>query len=115
MALLWLLRHVVWWKFTDVTELIAASIIRVTSKPRAPASTSETSVNFYQTTRHNNPQDSHVHTCRRENLKFHGLTLVCSGRTPKSKEIKASWSEIFASSANIIIQWLVLFYSHISR
>jgi hypothetical protein len=26
------------------------------------ASTSETSVNFYQTTRRNNPEDSHLHT-----------------------------------------------------
>jgi hypothetical protein len=33
------------------------------------ASTSETSVNFYQTTRHNNPEGSHLHTRRRENLK----------------------------------------------
>jgi hypothetical protein len=31
-------------------------------------STSETSVNFYQTTRRNNPDDSHLHTRRRENL-----------------------------------------------
>jgi hypothetical protein len=35
------------------------------------ASTSETSVNFYQTTRRNNPEDSHLHTRRRENLKSH--------------------------------------------
>jgi hypothetical protein len=35
------------------------------------ASTSETSVNFYQTTRRNNPEDSHFHTRRRENLKSH--------------------------------------------
>jgi hypothetical protein len=33
------------------------------------ASTSETSVNFYQTTWRNNPEDSHLHTRRRENLK----------------------------------------------
>jgi hypothetical protein len=33
-------------------------------------STSETSVNFYQTTWRNIPEDSHVHTRRRENLKF---------------------------------------------
>jgi hypothetical protein len=31
-------------------------------------STSQTLVNFYQTTRHNNPEDSHL---RRENLKSH--------------------------------------------
>jgi hypothetical protein len=31
--------------------------------------TSETSVNFYQTTRRNNPEDSHLYTRRRENLK----------------------------------------------
>jgi hypothetical protein len=35
------------------------------------ASTSETSVNFYQTTRHSNSEDSHLHTRRRENLKSH--------------------------------------------
>jgi hypothetical protein len=33
------------------------------------ARTSETSVNFYQTTRRYNPEDSHRHTRRRENLK----------------------------------------------
>jgi hypothetical protein len=33
------------------------------------AGTSETSVNFYQTTLHNNPEDSHLHACRCENLK----------------------------------------------
>jgi hypothetical protein len=32
-------------------------------------SASETSVNFYQTTRRYNPDDSHLHTRRRENLK----------------------------------------------
>jgi hypothetical protein len=37
------------------------------------ASTSETLVNFYQTTRRNNPDDSHLHTHRRENLKSHVL------------------------------------------
>jgi hypothetical protein len=33
------------------------------------ASTSETPVHFNQTTRRNNPDDSHLHTRRRENLK----------------------------------------------
>jgi hypothetical protein len=33
------------------------------------ASTSETSVNLYQTTLLNNPEDSHLHVRRRENLK----------------------------------------------
>jgi hypothetical protein len=35
------------------------------------ASTSETAANFYQTTPHNDPEDSHLHTRRRENLKSH--------------------------------------------
>jgi hypothetical protein len=35
------------------------------------ASTSETSENFYQTTWRNNPEDSHLHTRSRENLKSH--------------------------------------------
>jgi hypothetical protein len=33
------------------------------------ARTSETLVNFYQTTRRYNPEDSHLRTYRRENLK----------------------------------------------
>jgi hypothetical protein len=33
------------------------------------ARTSETLVNFYQTTWHYNPEDSHLHTHCRENLK----------------------------------------------
>jgi hypothetical protein len=33
------------------------------------ARTSETLVNFYQTTRRCNPEDSHLHTHRLENLK----------------------------------------------
>jgi hypothetical protein len=32
-------------------------------------STSETSVNFYQTTQRNIPEDSHLHTRHRKNLK----------------------------------------------
>jgi hypothetical protein len=33
------------------------------------ANSSETSLNFYQTTRCNNPEKSHLHTRHRENLK----------------------------------------------
>jgi hypothetical protein len=33
------------------------------------ASTYETLVNFYQTTQCYNPEDSHLHTCHRENLQ----------------------------------------------
>jgi hypothetical protein len=39
------------------------------------AKTSETSVNFYQTTQRNNPENSHLHTRRRENLKFHKIYI----------------------------------------
>jgi hypothetical protein len=34
-------------------------------------STSETSVNFYQNTRRDNSEDSHLHIRRHENLKSH--------------------------------------------
>jgi hypothetical protein len=40
------------------------------------ASTSETSVNFYHTTRRYNPEGSHLHTRRRENLKSHNIHIV---------------------------------------
>jgi hypothetical protein len=39
------------------------------------ARTSETSVNFYQTTRRYNPEESDLHTRRRENLKSHQMLI----------------------------------------
>jgi hypothetical protein len=50
--------------------VLAASIIRAMM---VAESTSETSVSFYQTVRRNNPEDSHLHTRRRENLKSHKI------------------------------------------
>jgi hypothetical protein len=64
-----LLRRVVWYKFTGVSEVLLASIIRAMIALMMAAVTSETPVNFYQTARRNNPEDSHLHTRRRENLK----------------------------------------------
>jgi hypothetical protein len=47
---------------------IAASIIRAIDLMMEPASTSETFVNFYQTTRHNNLEDEiSLSWCRDEN------------------------------------------------
>jgi hypothetical protein len=40
------------------------------------ASTSETSVNLYQTTRRNSPEDSHLHTRRRENFKSYLMPVT---------------------------------------
>jgi hypothetical protein len=49
------------------------------------ANTFETSVNFYQATRRNNPEDSNLHTRRRENLKSHmeEMVLLSSGYHPR--------------------------------
>jgi hypothetical protein len=52
-----MLCHAVWQKFTNISEVLAASIIR--AMIMEAESTSETSVN-YQTTQHNNPEDSHI-------------------------------------------------------
>jgi hypothetical protein len=52
-----LLRRVVWWKITNVSEVLAASIIALMM---VAESTSETSVNFYQNTRRNDPEDSNL-------------------------------------------------------
>jgi hypothetical protein len=53
---------------TNVSELLAASIIALMMEA---ASTSEMSVNFYQTMWHNNPEGCHLHTHCCENLKSH--------------------------------------------
>jgi hypothetical protein len=57
-----MLRRVVWKKFPDFSEELAAPIIKAVSTHRPDdgerASTSETSVNFYQTIRRNIPEKS---------------------------------------------------------
>jgi hypothetical protein len=58
-----LLRRVVWQKFTDVSEVLAAT----TRRDDRAASTSET-LQFYQTTWRNKLADSHFHTHHRKNL-----------------------------------------------
>jgi hypothetical protein len=47
----------------DVSEVITASIIALMMEA---VNTSETSVNFYHTSRINGPEDGHLHTRRRE-------------------------------------------------
>jgi hypothetical protein len=48
------------------------------------ARTSETLVKFYQTTRRYNPEDSHLRTNRRENLKSYESKLVFTNYTSVS-------------------------------
>jgi hypothetical protein len=43
-------------------------------------SISETSVNIYQTTGSNTPEDSHLHTTSRQNFKFRDLEIREDGR-----------------------------------
>jgi hypothetical protein len=46
------------------------------------ARTSETLVNFYQTTRRYSPEDSHLRTHRRENLKSY---FLCFGKEVQAR------------------------------
>jgi ubiquitin-protein ligase len=55
-----LLRRVIWKKFIDLSEVLVAMIALMLEA----ASTSETSVKFYQITRPNNPEGSHLNTVR---------------------------------------------------
>jgi hypothetical protein len=57
-----MLRHVVLYKLTDVSEVLSSSSGQWVR-------TSETSVTGYETTGRNIPEGDHLHTLRRENLK----------------------------------------------
>jgi hypothetical protein len=60
----------VWKNFTDVSEVFNAFTLRtMATLIMEAAGTSETFVNFYQTTRRYNTEGSRVHTRRHENIK----------------------------------------------
>jgi hypothetical protein len=52
-----ILKPVVWYKFTNVSDVLTASIIRA--------------ISFYQATQCNIPEVSHVYTPRLDNVKSH--------------------------------------------
>jgi hypothetical protein len=46
--------------FTDISQVLAASIIHSLALMMEAASTSEMTVNFYQTSKSNNPEDNYL-------------------------------------------------------
>jgi hypothetical protein len=66
-----MLRREVSQKLMDISEVLAASIIKAIVHIMESVSTSETSVNFCETPRHNIPEHGHLYTRRRKNLKSH--------------------------------------------
>jgi hypothetical protein len=74
--------------------VLAASVIRAMMEAliMEAANTSETSVNFYETAWHNNPEDSHLHPRRRENLKSYISKVHLS--YPVGFKLGDSWTRI---------------------
>jgi hypothetical protein len=69
--------RVVSYKPTYVSEVLSASTIRTTMmKMKMAVRTFKMSVNLYKTTRRNTQEDSHLHTCRSENLKSHCVHIL---------------------------------------
>jgi hypothetical protein len=65
---------------TNGSEVRAAAIIR--ARTVVAARTSETSVDIQLRTRQYIPEDTELHTRRRENLKSHLTQFVCYGLLP---------------------------------
>jgi hypothetical protein len=79
------------------------------------ARTSETLVNFYQTTRCYNPEDSYLHTHRRENLKSYFLSGLSTGlKEPTGKGRRFIIAHI-GSNSGFVDSGLLIFKSKSSR
>jgi hypothetical protein len=59
------------------------------------SSTSDMSVYFYQITRHNKPEDTHVYTHRRENLKSHFVLMSLQPLYTVWRVISSSGQPVF--------------------
>jgi hypothetical protein len=58
-----MLHHVVWYKFSEISVVLAASFLTVMCLIVEATYISEMSVNFYLSTWHRIPEDSHLHSC----------------------------------------------------
>jgi hypothetical protein len=68
------------------------------------ASTSETSVKFFQTTRRNNPEESHLHTRHRENLKsLKGYMFNGASKKPLAYGVMTYGQSLIAA----MLEWYV--------
>jgi hypothetical protein len=100
MAVFWVAAPCDLVKFTNISEVLAASIIRAMMMMEA-ASTSETS-NFYQTAWRNNPENSHLHTCHRTSRLSEG-SVVPTDRAVSSHKVThpESFQLIVCNAGNI--------------
>jgi hypothetical protein len=100
-----MLRRVFWKILTDVPEVLTVSIIRAIALMMEVISTSESVVSMYQTTRRDILEDSHLHTCRRDNLKSYwhpssycglkyGVFDTQQGQTGKSEKKKGPYTGV---------------------
>jgi hypothetical protein len=69
--------------------VVPCSLVEIYQRSRGPCClrwrTSETLVNFYQTTRRYNPEDSHLRIYRRENLKSYYVICICKNKLTEVK------------------------------
>jgi hypothetical protein len=71
------------------------------------ASISETLVNFYQIARRNNPEDSHLQTRRRENLKSHFVLLQFTLHGKDSFSLNKTSEPLYLLEARGTSHWVV--------
>jgi hypothetical protein len=68
-------------KIGDLLKTAVFWVAAATTTAMKAAGISETSINFYQTMRRCKPEDSHLHTRRRENLRSHfGNLFIGEGK-----------------------------------
>jgi hypothetical protein len=73
--------------------VLASSIIKAIALAMEAASTSGMSVNVCQTTQRNNPEDSHLHIRRRENLKSHILVTSLTHNKRRCGQVISTWED----------------------
>jgi hypothetical protein len=79
------------------------------------ASTSEASVNFYQTIRRIIPEDSHLHTHRRENLKSHLFRAYIRYKNHSRRTVTVEQQWIMSPKCNQGVIFFIFFRTHCPR
>jgi hypothetical protein len=93
-----------WFSLVRLSKYWVNILNKVITLMMEAGTSSETSVNYYQSTRRNNPEDSHFHTRRRENFESHIMSSFrCYEGVTKQERLDIAF--LYYPTLGMLLPW----------